>query len=323
MITAITIHAILIFLTIAIIGNRFQAVKENHDFAKIAQCTNMALLLFDKLLVEVLMKLSAIAARKQQPQQEQLISESSQPALSPRCPVSMPQLPTVDTQEVGHTVSPHQTGLDVGISPADIESAQLDHATTHHLGESESYMPNFSSTPSIFESLFREPGIGARSIAFYEDLTALQHMTVEVRRRFALFIDIDDLEMIHSMCEQMTSNIKQRQTKAQVSSHSALATHLLEIRNVLSRHPGQFTYTWYCLSRSSSDGLLEESILLPFSKTAQPPSVDYAKIKLQVGSPVKQAQERAVAMATEDEVDDSMIAIEPLDNHSEMLHFTT
>lgn len=48
--------------------------------------------------------------------------------------------------------------------------------------ESDSYTPAFSSAPSIFESLLREPGISARSITFYDELAALQRLAVEVRQ---------------------------------------------------------------------------------------------------------------------------------------------
>jgi hypothetical protein len=133
----------------------------------------------------------ATATRKLQPQQEQTAIDPSPPAPSPQRAVSVPMMPGAGLQQ---QISPLQSSSvgagftnssNTGTSQGAVatESAQHNAAPTPatSLG-SESYTPAFSSAPSIFEALLREPGIGARSSSFYDDLAALQRLAVEVRK---------------------------------------------------------------------------------------------------------------------------------------------
>ncbi|KAF4137184.1 hypothetical protein GN958_ATG13652, partial [Phytophthora infestans] len=218
----------------------------------------------------------AAAARKRQPLQEQNATESLLPAPSPHHATSMPHMPVVELQQRASplkavSANPSFTGGEIasGVPSTD---ASLPTATFG----SEGYIPAFSSVPSVLESLLREPGIGAQSIMFYNDLTTLHKLAAESRYVKPNFL-----------CQQevaMTSPIT-------TSPTASLST-----------------------DRSSLDGLLGESMLLPLTNSKLPPRISHSKTVSRVHeSPIKPHQQAKVTY------DDGTQA---LDNSSEMVHFT-
>ncbi|RLN58372.1 hypothetical protein BBJ28_00014573 [Nothophytophthora sp. Chile5] len=73
-------------------------------------------------------------------------------------------------------IAPLDNEFSVGMAPL----SQQVLSSPAKYGEAASTALAFSSGPSVFESLLREPGVGTRSVAFYEDLEALQRLTAEV-----------------------------------------------------------------------------------------------------------------------------------------------
>ncbi|KAG6615619.1 uncharacterized protein IUM83_04934 [Phytophthora cinnamomi] len=114
-------------------------------------------------------------ARKQQEQREELEMLERQQAAANRNHHPQPE------QGMHHLTSPSKT-ISAGVSVAATEPVQDIPAFSpaSYSGGSESCVSTFSSSPSIFETLLREPGIGARSIAFYEDLATLHQLTAEL-----------------------------------------------------------------------------------------------------------------------------------------------
>ncbi|GMG17082.1 unnamed protein product [Phytophthora fragariaefolia] len=126
---------------------------------------------------------AAVAKTYHPPQGQDASEPSSPPAQSPGRVGSMPQKPVVDLQHQGAQISspPKATAAEISPGAAVTESAHDNPACTATSYSSYgSYTPSFSSPPSVFESVFREPGIGARSITFYADLAALHRLTSEV-----------------------------------------------------------------------------------------------------------------------------------------------
>lgn len=113
----------------------------------------------------------AAATRRPQAQQDAAI-DPPQPAPMPQRPVAMPQTTAEALQ--GPDGSGHFFGqISEGLIP--------DTASVAAVQRGDSYVAAaFSPPPSIFESLLREPGIGARSTAFYDDLAALQRLSAEL-----------------------------------------------------------------------------------------------------------------------------------------------
>ncbi|KAL3665321.1 hypothetical protein V7S43_009363 [Phytophthora oleae] len=120
---------------------------------------------------ELLERERAAATRKLQPQQEPAAPDPVPPAASPQRSVSMPHTSTIDLQQ--HTVPTASTLQSASVGPGFI-------SVGINPGAPMTGSAVFKSAPSIFESLLREPGIGARSSAFYDDLAALQRLAVEL-----------------------------------------------------------------------------------------------------------------------------------------------
>ncbi|KAG1690055.1 hypothetical protein DVH05_028393 [Phytophthora capsici] len=168
----------------------------------------------------------------------------------------------------------------------------------------EPSIPGFNSAPSIFESLLREPGIGARSTAFYDDLAVFQRLATE-----------------------LDSAAKQKQTKAQnnytkpnflyqeeteATSATTLPVKLsspvkFDDEKVAIQANNQHDSNQHTVLRSSFE-LLNESVFLPLGTTKLPLSL----------SPTRRTSWQGLTSAT----DNYTCSVSSLDTHSEMLPFT-
>ncbi|KAH7463761.1 uncharacterized protein KRP23_12953 [Phytophthora ramorum] len=280
--------------------------------------------------LEMLERERATATRKRQPQQEELPPDPQVSAQSPQRAVSLPYMPmAVDSQMQGaQRESPLKpASTDPNLSSAGnnspwsnvAEHSTASVSTTATYGVSDSHVPVFSSAPSIFESLLREPGIGARSIAFYDDLAALQRLTAELESAAKLrhtkaqqsnyvkpnFVHQQEVSAVSpSVAVALRSPVKVSENK--VSS----ALRVKQDDNQLERQHAVPQIGMHL------DGLLGESVLLPLSTAMQPPSQSFSQGK------TASQQRFATAGKTEHEMEDDTTTMEALDNHSEMLHFS-
>ncbi|ETN12895.1 hypothetical protein PPTG_08909 [Phytophthora nicotianae INRA-310] len=260
----------------------------------------------------------AAATRKRQPHQEQkTTTESSLPAPSPQRVMTMPQMPIGDSQQHGAPmVSPLKSvGADPGTGTTAGGLSTESSLPAPNVG-SEAYMPAFSSAPSVFESILREPGIGARSITFYEDLTALHKLAAELdlsakqRRTEAQ----NHYVKPNFLCQQEVSTAPA--TISPTASHppDRLSDDMIMQKDIQlnDNHPAISQTT----IRSNLDGLRGESVLLPLTTSKLSPSFSHSKkVSRLSASPHRQF---VASMETEDD----MASMGALDNSSEMLRFT-
>ncbi|KAG7386839.1 hypothetical protein PHYPSEUDO_015149 [Phytophthora pseudosyringae] len=287
--------------------------------------------------LELLERERAPATRKHQPQLEQTATEPPLPAASPHRAVSMSHMPIVQSQQGVPTASPLKSasagpgfsGTGIGPGVPTNESLRQNPASmpTTNFGP-ESYTPAFSSAPSIFESILREPGVGARSIAFYEDLSALQRLAGELdsaarQRRTEAQSNYVKPNFIYQQEQKETSTST---TSPVTISTTAMHSPVKFSGDKITLEDNQLDSHHHTASqprmRSSLDGLLGESVLLPLSSSKLPPSFSYSKAKSRADqSPMKPLQQ--IAAATMETEDDDMTAMDALDTHSELLHFMT
>ncbi|KAG6953859.1 hypothetical protein JG688_00012620 [Phytophthora aleatoria] len=276
--------------------------------------------------LEMLERERAATTRKHQPHQEQTGTGHSLAAPSPQR--TMPQMPVVELQQHGVPMaSPVKSvNTDPGItstgSSPGVPSTEAS-LPAPNCG-SEAYMPAFSSAPSVFESILREPGIGARSITFYEDLTAFHKLASELDSAARQRRTEDQSHYVkpNFLCQQEVSAASPTTT----ASHSPVRLSVDKVSIIVQvmQEDNRLEDNHHTISqprmRSSLDGLLGESVLLPLTTSKLSPSFSHSKIISRVHeSPVKPHRQFAVATETED---DDMTSMEALDNRSEMLHFT-
>ncbi|KAI9992514.1 hypothetical protein PInf_017933 [Phytophthora infestans] len=256
--------------------------------------------------LEMLRREGAAAARKRQPLQEQNATESLLPAPSPHHATSMPHMPVVELQQRASplkavSANPSFTGGEIasGVPSTD---ASLPTATFG----SEGYIPAFSSVPSVLESLLREPGIGAQSIMFYNDLTTLHKLAAE--------LDLTARQRRTTVQSRYVKpNFLCQQEVAMTSPITTSPTASLSTDRLSDNKPKDKIMSQPKM-RSSLDGLLGESMLLPLTNSKLPPRISHSKTVSRVHeSPIKPHQQAKVTY------DDGTQA---LDNSSEMVHFT-
>ncbi|KAF1778813.1 hypothetical protein GQ600_10918 [Phytophthora cactorum] len=291
----------------------------------------------------------AAATRKHQPHQEQTATGHSLAAPSPQR--TMPQMPVVELQQHGvpmaspvKSVSTDPGITSTGSSPG-VPSTEAS-LPAPNCG-SEAYMPAFSSAPSVFESILREPGIGARSITFYEDLTAFHKLAsevfgfsskaeanrgsgqlslpsftslkVNVRNTQSHYVkpnflcqqevsaasptttashspvrlSVDKVSIIGGKAEKMLSSlffvvfclqVMQECKTCKTTTAGGQSPHNLPAKNAvrISRYSATkgniLTTLFMNLHRSSLDGLLGESVLLPLTTSKLSPSFSHSKM---------------------------------------------